>query len=48
MKYYKIVLGVGIFLNVFRFNGITDEKITGMNTLIILIYLLVKHWGDRK
>lgn len=48
MKYFKIVLGIGILLNVFRINGMTDEKIIGMNTLIILIYLLVKHWGDNK
>lgn len=48
MKYFTIVLGIGILLNFFRINGTTDEKIIGMNTLLILIYILVKHWGDNK
>lgn len=42
MTAYKIILAVVILLNVFRFNGITDEKIIGMNTLMILIYIFIK------
>ena len=45
MTAYQIVLALVIFCNVVRFNGITDEKIIGLNTLMILIYIFIKNWS---